>query len=107
MPEKPIRTREIELDGDYAGWTATVRTNLSVAEYQAVLSVLDTWGNIGETDMKGLSNAMEELCSVGNMLISQSNFGISDYHDLEPAALIEIIGKAISTELPKAPSETS
>lgn len=63
----PIKTRTVELDGDYAGWSATVRTN---APFSNFLQLSQLSGDDGQAALKALA----EIYSLLPKLIFGWNF---------------------------------
>lgn len=66
----PVKTRRVDLDGDFVGWWAKVRTN---APFGLFLKLTNMGGNFGEDSTKA-ANAMGELLALLPQLVSEWNF---------------------------------
>lgn len=63
----PIKTRLVELDGEYAGWTATVRTNAPFSNFLKLAA-------LGESDGREVLTALGELYALLPKLVFSWNF---------------------------------
>lgn len=66
----PVKTRRVDLDGDYEGWWARVRTN---APFGLFLKLTNMGGDLGEDGTRA-ANAMGELLALLPQLVSEWNF---------------------------------
>jgi hypothetical protein len=66
----PVKTRRVDLDGEYAGWWATVRTN---APFGLFLKLTQMGGGLDGDEGKA-ATALGELLSLLPQLVSAWNF---------------------------------
>jgi len=64
----PVRTKTVELDGDYAGWEMTVRLNVPFGDF------VENLGKLQSAKTNKLSDILPPMYRLLELLISQWNF---------------------------------
>jgi hypothetical protein len=67
----PVRTKRVDLDGDYEGWWAEVRTN---APFGVFLNMMEMLSGGDDTDNVKVARAMGELIASLPTLVRNWNF---------------------------------
>ncbi len=84
----PVRTACIELDGDYAGWWATVRTNLKIRTFKELIA--------GDLDRS--TKALSQILLAWNFVDEQ---GQPLPSPADPAAIEELTGEQVKLVVDK------
>ena len=64
----PIKTRTVELDGDYAGWTATVRTNAPFSHFLKLASLTNDDGQAALAALAEIYGLLPKLIFAWNFV---------------------------------------